>query len=50
MPFGLTTNAPAMFERLMGCVFAGLTYDECLIYINHVVVFSTNFNQHLERL
>ena len=48
MPFGLT-NAPAMFERLMECVLAGLTY-ECLIYIDEVVVFSTNFNQHLERL
>ena len=48
MPFGLA-NAPAMFERLMECVLklAGLTY---LIYIDDVVVFTTNFNQHLERL
>ena len=49
MPFGLT-NAPATFERLMECVLAGLIYEECLIYIDNVVVFSTNFNQHLKCL
>ena len=35
MPFGLT-NAPATFERLMECVLAGLTYEECLIYPDKV--------------
>ena len=31
MPFGLT-NAPSSFQRLMSCVLAGLTDEQCLIY------------------
>ena len=49
MPFGLT-NAPATFERLMECVLAGLTYEQCLVYLDDIVIFSTTFPQHLERL
>ena len=37
MPFGLT-NAPATFQCLMECTFAGLTPEECLIYIDDVIV------------
>ena len=49
MPFGLT-NAPATFQRLMECVLAGLTFEQCLIYLDDIVVFSATFPQHLERL
>ncbi|KAL5503369.1 hypothetical protein EMCRGX_G010306 [Ephydatia muelleri] len=58
MPFGLT-NAPATFERLMECVLAGLTYsgslnppeyEQCLVYLDDIVIFSMTFPQHLERL
>ena len=49
MPFGLT-NAPATFQRLMECVLAGLTFEQCLIYIDGIIVFSATFPQHLERL
>eukprot|EP00731_Ephydatia_muelleri_P012792 Em0007g102a len=49
MPFGLT-NAPATFERLMECVLAGLTFEYCLVYLDDIVVFSADLDQHLRRL
>ena len=49
MPFGLT-NAPATFQRLMECTLAGLTHEQCLIYLDDIIVFSSSFPTHLERL
>lgn len=49
MPFGLI-NAPAMFQRLMECVLLGLTFSECLIYLNDIVIFSTTIEEHNTRL
>ena len=49
MPFGLT-NAPATFQRLMECVLAGLTYEQCLIYLDDIIVFSSTFDEHIQRL
>ena len=49
MPFGLT-NAPATFQRLMECVLAALTDEQCLIYLDDIVVFSKTFQEHLRRL
>ena len=49
MPFGLT-NAPATFQHLMECVLAGLTGEQCLIYLDDIIVFSSTFDEHLQRL
>ena len=47
--FGLT-NAPATFQILMECVLAGLTEEQCLIYLDDIIIFSSSFQQHLQRL
>ena len=49
MLFGLT-NAPATFQRLMECVLACLTGEQCLIYLDDIIVFSSTFEEHLTRL
>ena len=49
MPYGLT-NAPATFQRLMECTLACLTHEQCLIYLDDIIVFSSSFPIHLERL
>ena len=32
----------------MECVLAGLTEENCLIYLDHIVVFSKSFEKHVE--
>ena len=49
MPFGLT-NAPPTFQWLVECVLAGMTHEQCLIYLDDIIVFSTSFEQYLQRL
>jgi len=49
MPFGLTC-APSVFQRLMDLVLCGLTYETCLVYLDDIIVFSTDFATHLSRL
>ena len=34
----------------MECVLAGLTGEQCLIYIDDIIVFSSTFKEHLDRL
>jgi len=49
MPFGLC-NAPATFERLTERVLRGLLWEECLVYIDDVIVFGKTFSEVLLRL
>ena len=49
MPFGLT-NAPATFMRLMETVLQGLNWEECLVYLDDIIVFGDSFEQCLNRL
>ncbi|UYV77252.1 K02A2.6-like [Cordylochernes scorpioides] len=49
MPFGLC-NAPATFERMMGNLLKGLKWTICLCYLDDILVFSDDFEDHLRRL
>ena len=49
LPFGLT-SAPATFERLMERVLHGLQWKSLLLYLDDVIIFSTDFASHLSRL
>ena len=49
LTFGLTT-APSVFQRLMDLVLCGLTYLRCLVYTDDIIVFSRDFDAHVQRL
>ena len=49
MPFGLV-NAPSTFQKLMDLVLAGLHWEICLIYLDDIIIFSTTFDEHVERI
>ena len=49
MPFGLS-NAPATFERLMELVLKGMTWRQCVVYIDDIIVFGETFKETHERL
>eukprot|EP00171_Calliarthron_tuberculosum_P021997 IDg21997t1 len=45
MPFGLT-NAPATFQRALDIILAGYKWQTCLVYLDDVIVFSQNYEDH----
>ena len=49
MPFGLA-NSPACFMRLMTRVLQGLMWETCLVYLDDIIIFSSDFTEHLHRL
>ena len=44
------SSAPALFQRLMDLVLAGLTWDVGLVYLDDVVVIADTLERHFERL
>ena len=49
MPFGLC-NTPATFQRLMQNCLSELNLTYCLIYLDHVIMFSTDEDDHLHHM
>lgn len=49
MPFGLK-GAPATFQRLMDNTLAGLLGSDCFVYLDDIVVYSQNIQEHLQKL
>jgi len=49
LPQGLC-GSPASFSRLMSLIMAGLNFSICLIYLDDIIVFSSDLDTHLERL
>mmetsp|Transcript_7457 Transcript_7457/g.14553 ORF Transcript_7457/g.14553 Transcript_7457/m.14553 type:complete len:102 (+) Transcript_7457:300-605(+) len=49
MPFGLV-NAPSIFQRVMTLLFASLTRNIALVYIDDIIVFSRSHAEHLRDL
>ena len=49
MPFGLKT-APATFQRAMEIALAGLTFETCFCYLDDVIVFGRDLEEHNSRL
>ena len=49
MPYGLN-NACQSFQALMNQVLRGLTWKYCLVYVDDVIIWSTDFESHLQHL
>ena len=49
MPFGLC-NAPATFQRLMDLILAGLSWSQCLVYIDDLMVLGNTITSHLKKI
>ena len=49
MPFGLC-NAPAMFQRCMEVVLAGLQWSICLVYLDDIIILGNTWDEHLDNV
>ena len=49
MPFSLT-NTPAMFQHLMQSCLGNLHLQNCIIYLDDIIIFSKTPKEHLSRL
>ena len=49
MPFGLC-NAPSTFQRLMDLVLEEYRFQFCLVYLDDIIIYSKNFDEHLQHI
>lgn len=49
LPMGLS-NSAATFQRVMETVMGSANLQSCLLYLDDIIVFSKDFEQHLKRL
>ena len=49
MPMGLS-NSPAVMQRMMEIVLNQLQWHSCLIYLDDVLIYGSDFREHMERL
>ena len=49
MPYGLN-NAGQSLQALMNQVLRGLTWKHCLVYVDDVIIWSKDFESHLQHL
>jgi transposase InsO family protein len=49
MPFGLS-NGPASFQRLMEICLGDQNYQTLLLFLDDILVYSTDFESHIQRL
>ena len=49
LPFGLNTSGNT-FQRTMELALQGLQWETCLIYIDDIIVFGANFEEHSQRV
>ena len=49
MPFGLNYD-PATYQRYIDVILMGLKGIDCLVYLEYIICFSTNMEEHVEKL
>ena len=49
LPFGLN-NSASTFQRTMELALQGLQWETCIIYIDDIIVFAENLEEHIRRI
>ena len=49
MPFGLS-NSCGTFQRTMELALQGLQWETCLVYIDDIIVYGRDFDEHMQRV
>ena len=50
LPMGRLASAPRAFQNLMELIFVGPSYEVALVYLDDVIVFGRNFEEHVKGL